>query len=133
MVGVAAARDRGCRQPGDMPPARCPGEVLLTGDGGRQWRAALRTADPVVAVAASAGTFWAVESHLGVAPKLGGRPGDVVFASRDGGRSWSTEATINAPTADLLQQVQLVSAPDGHLLLSVFDLDSVRHARLQPR
>jgi len=122
-VGLAGARERSCREPEDIPPARCPGQVLLTGDGGRDWHAVLGTPDPIVAVAASQGTFWAVETRLGVGSKFGRQPRIVVLVSRDGGRSWTTEASIGLELAGLREQVRLLVGPNRALWLSVFDPD----------
>jgi photosystem II stability/assembly factor-like uncharacterized protein len=122
-VGLAAARERSCQEPDGLPPAHCPGQVLLTGDGGRQWHVALRTLDPIVAVAASRGTLWAVETRLGLASKFGHQPGVIVLVSRDSGRSWTTEAAIDLELAGLREQVRLLVGPRRALWLSVFDPD----------
>ena len=108
-----------------LPPAHCAGRVLLSRDGGHEWSVALRTPGPVVAVSASGGALWAVETSLGLAKRsrTGRQPGVVVFVSRDRGRSWTRQGHIDLWLAGVRQSVQLLLGRDGRLLLSVLDLD----------
>ena len=122
-LGLAAARARTCREPRGLPPARCAGQVLRTTDGGRHWQAVLRTADPIVAVSAAHGTFWAVETRLGAGANFGHQPGLTVLVSHDGGRSWRVEGNIDLWLAGLRQRVNVLAGPRGSLWLSVFELD----------
>ena len=65
--GIAAVRRRSCPVLTGSSPARCPGELRRTVDGGRRWTTVLRLDDPVVAVATNGRRWWAVESALGIA------------------------------------------------------------------
>lgn len=125
-AGVAAARTGTCREVNGMPPRRCPGRVMLTSDGGRHWRAALRTRGPIVAVAVSNGTLWAVETRLGLSDKSrpGHKPGLTILVSHDRGRSWSRAGSIDLWLAGPREQVQLLHSRGApQLWLSVLDLD----------
>ena len=122
-LGLAAAHDLSCDEPAGLPPTRCPGQVLLSDDGGRSWRVVLRAPDPIVAVAIDHGTFWAIETRLGVASRYGRRPGVTVLTSRDAGRSWIRAGALSMWLASLHQQVQLLVGPHRRLWLSLLDLD----------
>ncbi|HWF26299.1 MAG TPA: hypothetical protein VG275_12665 [Solirubrobacteraceae bacterium] len=122
-LGLAAAHDLSCGEPGGLPPTRCAGQVLLSDDGGRYWHVVLRAPDPIVAVAIEHGTFWAIETRLGVASRYGRQQGVTVLASHDAGRSWRREGALNMWLASLHQQVQLLVGAHHQLWLSLLDLD----------
>lgn len=124
-LGVAAARTGVCSDVNGLPPRHCPGRMMLTSDGGRHWRAVLDTAGPIVAVAASGGTLWAVQTRLGLNDKSrpSHKPGLTILVSHNGGRSWSGVGSINLWLAGPREQVQLLPGLRGQLWLSVLDPD----------
>jgi hypothetical protein len=64
-LGLAAAHAVSCRDRVSGPPRRCPGQVLISHDGGRRWRVVLRVTQPVVAVAAARDALWALVARIG--------------------------------------------------------------------
>lgn len=121
--GVAAVLPRRCAQPHGLAPARCPGELLATVDGGRHWRTVLRRHDPLVAVATDGRRWWAVESALGIA-----RPPAFLHLtvwSSAGGTTWTKAGRIGG--LDILSgqsQARMVVDAGGGLWLSFLDQGS---------
>lgn len=124
-VGVAAARDASCRDTAISPPARCPGWVLATDDGGRSWRTVMKSAEPIVAVSARASRRWALAAVPGsYKPRLV-TASLVAFASSDGGRVWTARGAVHPDMiAGLDLDAQLVPDPAGRLWLSALDPES---------
>jgi photosystem II stability/assembly factor-like uncharacterized protein len=69
---------------------RCPGQLLVSDDGGASWASVLRTGPmPVFAVASTSGRIWAAEpAATGVI---------AFFTSADDGRSWSRMSSAKVP------------------------------------
>jgi hypothetical protein len=68
---------------------KCPGNVLVSHDGGRTWASALSSAGPVFATASPAGQLWAAQIHPGLGLKGGPQGPDVTFlTSVNSGGSW---------------------------------------------
>jgi photosystem II stability/assembly factor-like uncharacterized protein len=111
--------------------ARCPGQILLSRDGGARWTPVLSGAGPVFATAtaspaASPGvsTLWAAKTVPSVSEPDGRlSPSAVTFVtSTNGGRSWRTldKVTNLGPlTPDV--QLSLAADPSGLTWASVFD------------
>jgi photosystem II stability/assembly factor-like uncharacterized protein len=122
-LGLAAAQGY-CSSTGSNPPASCPGAVLLSTDGGIKWQTALDTTGPVVAVAASTGSLWALEADLGGAPGQAAPGGGTLLRSSDGGELWQTVGTLTTLGLVTTQlTARLVVGTGGNLWLSLFDID----------
>jgi photosystem II stability/assembly factor-like uncharacterized protein len=121
--GVATA-DEDC--PSVFRPSRCPGEVLVSEDGGIAWRRVLSSPNPVFATASVTGQLWAAEVLPGPGTETGARTAAVRFmTSSDGGTKWRTLSELGglgSLSADT--QVQLSAGPNGLEWASVFDQQS---------
>jgi len=96
---------------------RCPGQLLVSRDGGAHWTPVLTAPGPVFATAAAAGELWAAEPSGSVISFL---------TSTDGGRHWRAlgRATIRFPLmADVRLSLALLApgGPPGLAWVSVFD------------
>jgi photosystem II stability/assembly factor-like uncharacterized protein len=121
-VGVAGASPLSCQQPTGSAVPTCPGAVLVTTDGGKAWTVALRTADPVVAVTATAGELLAVEATVNNGITTGTLP---LLVSTDQGRSWTTAGRLSiAGQLSLDLTAKLLVQPQGQLWLSLLARDS---------
>ncbi len=125
-VGLAASSPS-CAANASLTAAPCPGEVLLTTDGGSQWQVVLRTAGLVAAVAARGSDLWAITGVTGLASKtaVSLSPKLLVMRSLDQGASWSRVATLGP----LFQvgpglQGRLLIGPDGEMWFSYLEQDS---------
>lgn len=111
--------------------ARCPGQILLSRDGGARWTPVLSGAGPVFAtatVSSAAGsgtsTLWAAKTVPSVS-EPDGRPSTstVTFVtSTNGGRSWRTLdklASLGPLTSSV--QLSLAADPSGLTWASAFD------------
>jgi photosystem II stability/assembly factor-like uncharacterized protein len=111
-LGVATA-DR-CLA--DSVPTGCPGQLLVSRDGGAHWTPVLAASGPVFATAGAAGRLWAAEPAGSVIRFL---------TSTDGGRHWRALGQLASPvplTPDV--RVSLAAGPPGSPGLawaSVFD------------
>lgn len=111
--------------------ARCPGQILLSRDGGARWTPVLSGAGPVFATASASSdaspggsTLWAAKTVPSVS-EPDGRPSasTVTFVtSTNGGRSWRTLDKLTS-LGPLTPEVQLSLAadPSGLTWASVFD------------
>ena len=95
---------------------RCPGQLLVSRDGGAHWTPALAAPGPVFATAAAAGQMWAAEPSGSVISFL---------TSTDGGRHWRALGRVTSPvplSPDV--RLDLEAGPSGSPGLawaSVFD------------
>jgi hypothetical protein len=112
---------------GDRAATHCPGEVLVSRDGGARWTAVLRSSAPVFATAsvtADGGTqLWAAETYPanfnGKAPITS----KIKFlASTNGGRSWREQGQLSgfAPFTPEVE-MSLAAGSSGLTWASVFD------------
>ena len=67
---------------------RCPGQLLVSRDGGAHWTPVLAAPGPVFATAAAAGQMWAAEPSGSVISFL---------TSTDGGRHWRALGRVTSP------------------------------------
>jgi hypothetical protein len=107
----------GCLPGLDPGLSRCPGQVLVSGDGGARWTRVLSGAMPVFAVADAQGRLWAAEPVAS---------GSVTFlTSTNNGRSW-TRLSAARTMVQLSDEVQVTLVPDGGrlALASVFDVQN---------
>lgn len=126
-VGVAAAHDASCHGRDGRLPARCPGQVLLTDDGGYHWHTVLRSARAVLAVATHGRTLWAVEARgqAGGVTKPPPVATVVLRQSRDGGRSWTRRGSLGVgELASVRLQLGLLAGPGAQLWMTAYDPDS---------
>ena len=96
--------------------ARCPGQLLVSRDGGAHWTPALAASGPVFATAAAAGQMWAAEPSGSVISFL---------TSTDGGRHWRALGRVTSsmplsPDVRLDLEADRPGAP-GLAWASVFD------------
>jgi photosystem II stability/assembly factor-like uncharacterized protein len=80
---------------------RCPGQLLVSRDGGAHWTLVLAAPGPVFATAAAAGQLWAAEPAGSVISFL---------TSTDGGRHWQALGRVTSPWP-LSPDVRLDLAP----------------------
>lgn len=122
--GLAAAVPRPCSDQLPSPPKRppaCPGDVLRTSDGGRHWSTVMRARGPILAVAAAHGTWWAVQSQLGIQPTAGVD----IWASTDHGAKWSKRGQVTGlGYVGQRAEASLVPEGGGQAWLSLLDFDS---------
>lgn len=119
----------------DRSLTRCPGQILLSRDGGARWTAVLSGAGPVFATAsasavaaasASAGssTLWAAKIVPSVSDPDGRLSASSItfVTSTNGGRSWRTQDKVTS-LGPLTPEVQLSLAadPSGLTWASIFD------------
>jgi photosystem II stability/assembly factor-like uncharacterized protein len=103
--------------------ARCPGQVLLSRDGGAHWKVVLSGTGPQFATASAAGQLWAAEVVPSNFAASGPSPSDVKFVtSTDGGRTWHLLGQLKH-LGPLSPQVQVTLAADasGLAWATVFD------------
>jgi hypothetical protein len=123
-LGLAAARDASCRDLATGPPPACPGWILITDDGGAQWRLGWKSPEPIVAVGAEPRAMWALAASPGGYKRgLGAyRPSLVMLSSLDGGRYWTVRGAVHPPmSAGLDVAASIVAAPTGRLWLTAHD------------
>lgn len=114
-LGVAIVD--GCLPSLGLQLSRCPGQVLVSHDGGTSWSRVLSGRLPVFAVADAQGRLWAAEPAAS---------GDVTFlTSASAGRSWSRLSAVRTGI-ELSAEAQVTLAlSGGHLVsASVYDLES---------
>ncbi len=110
----------------DLSLTRCPGEALVSHDGGARWTPVLAGAGPVFATASAAGQLWAAETIPSVWARNGPTGSDVKFlTSTNGGRSWRALGQL-ASLGPLTPEVQVslaagASGSSGLAWASVFD------------
>jgi photosystem II stability/assembly factor-like uncharacterized protein len=111
----------------DRSLTRCPGQLLLSRDGGAHWTAVLSGAGPVFAtatVSAGSSTLWAAKTVPSVSDPDGRLSASTVtfVTSTNGGRSWRTLDKVTS-LGPLTPEVQLSLAadPSGLTWASVFD------------
>jgi photosystem II stability/assembly factor-like uncharacterized protein len=104
----------------------CPGNVLISHDGGRSWASALSSASPVFATASPAGQLWAAQIHPGLGLKGGPQgPGVTFLTSMNSGGSWQRLGQltgIGPLTAST--QVTLAATSGGLAWAAAFDTNS---------
>jgi len=94
--------------------SRCPGQVLLSRDGGAHWTRVLSGVAPVFATVSATGQLWAAQtaaSHIDI------------LTSTDGGRSWHPlgELTSLGPLSTAVKVTLAASVSGGLTWASVFD------------
>ena len=99
---------------------RCPGQILVTRDGGARWTRVLAAASPVFAAASNTGQLWAAETAAGTGGELSAA---VTFlTSTDGGHSWQqTGQSAAGPPLTPEVQIHLAAGRSGQLWASLFD------------
>ena len=105
---------------------KCPGNVLISHDGGTTWASALSGANPVFATASPAGQLWAAQIHPGLGLKGGSQGPDVTFlTSMNGGRSWQRLGQLaGIGPLTTRAQVTLAATAEGLAWATVFDMNS---------
>jgi photosystem II stability/assembly factor-like uncharacterized protein len=104
--------------------SRCPGQILLSRDGGAHWTAVLSGATPVFATADGAGQLWAAQTVPSIFGKNGPSASDIKFlTSTDGGRSWRRlgQAANLGPFSPEVRVSLAATASGGLTWASVFD------------
>jgi photosystem II stability/assembly factor-like uncharacterized protein len=123
-ANLGIAIEDSCLADGSL--TKCPGNVLISHDGGTTWASALSSANPVFATVSPAGQLWAAQIHPGLGLK-GGRQGpDVTFlTSVNGGRSWQRLGQLVGigPLASRTL-VTLAATSEGLGWATVFDMNS---------
>ncbi|HTX29015.1 MAG TPA: hypothetical protein VME19_18585 [Streptosporangiaceae bacterium] len=119
--GVGLATSDSCLA--DLGLTHCPGQILLSRDGGAHWTKVLSGAGPQFATANATGQLWAAEVVPSNFAASGPSPSDVKFVtSTDGGHAWhllGQLANLGALSPEV--QLTLVADPSGLAWASVFD------------
>jgi photosystem II stability/assembly factor-like uncharacterized protein len=110
----------------DGSPSKCPGNVLISHDGGTTWASVLSGANPVFATASPAGQLWAAQIHPGLGLKGGSQGPDVTFVtSVNGGRSWQRLGQLaGIGPLTTRTQVTLAATAEGLAWATAFDMNS---------
>jgi photosystem II stability/assembly factor-like uncharacterized protein len=108
----------------NLGQSRCPGQILLSRDGGARWTTVLRADAPVFATVTATGRLWAAEITPSVFGKNGPSPSAITFTtSVDSGHSWhrlGRVTNLGALTGEV--KVSLAATASGGLTwASVFD------------
>jgi photosystem II stability/assembly factor-like uncharacterized protein len=122
-VGVIT-EDRAC--PDVSAPARCPGQVLVSHDGGAAWAPVLARRNPLYATATASGTLYAAEVIPASGVKPSGPDPEVRFlTSGDGGAHWRTLGVLELlGPVSAATTVSLALSGDRLRWASVFDQES---------
>ncbi|HLK72204.1 MAG TPA: hypothetical protein VKU77_01010 [Streptosporangiaceae bacterium] len=107
-----------------LSASRCPGQILVSRDGGAHWAAVLSSATPVFATADTAGQLWAAQTVPSIFGQNGPSASDIKFlTSTDGGRSWHRlgQATSLGPFSPEVRISLAATASGGLTWASVFD------------
>jgi photosystem II stability/assembly factor-like uncharacterized protein len=108
----------------DLSLSRCPGQILISRDGGAHWAAVLSSATPVFATASAAGQLWAAQTVPSIFGKNGPSASGIKFlTSTDGGRSWRRlgQVTSLGPFSPEVRISLTATASGGLAWASVFD------------
>ena len=93
--------------------SRCPGQVLLSRDGGAHWTRVLSGPAPVFATASATGQLWAAQTS---ASRI------AFLTSTDGGRTWRRLGQLtNLGLVSPAVKISLTADPAGLTWASVFD------------
>ena len=118
-TGLAAVVPRPCPDNLALRPTPCSGAVARTTDGGHKWSTVLRVPDPVIAVDATAPTWWAVEDLPGFY-----QGSLVVWTSTDSGLKWSRRGQLPHLSLLTARATATLVARGDQVWLSLFDIDS---------
>lgn len=121
-LGIAI--EESCLADGSL--TKCPGNVLISHDGGTTWASALTSTNPVFATVSPAGQLWAAQIHPGLGLKGGPQGPDVTFlTSVNGGRSWQRLGQLaGIGPLTTRTQVTLAATAEGLAWATVFDMNS---------
>jgi len=110
--GLGVATSDNCLA--NLGASRCPGQILVSRDGGAHWTRVLSGADPVFATADAAGQLWAAQT---AASRI------TFLTSTDGGRTWRRLGQVtNLGMLSLAVKVSLTAtASAGLTWVTVFD------------
>jgi len=106
-----------------LPATRCPGQILVSHDGGASWTTVLADASPVFATASGTGQLWAAETTPGTGSELGS--GITFLTSTNGGQSWQPLGQFDngVPVTPQIQ-IRLATSRAGLAWASLFDIGS---------
>ena len=98
----------------DVGLSRCPGQILVSRDGGAHWTRVLGGAAPVFATASATGQLWAAQTSAS---------GITFLTSKDGGRSWHRLGRVTnlEPLTPAVKVSLAATASGGLTWASVFD------------
>jgi len=98
----------------DVGLSRCPGQILVSRDGGAHWTRVLGGAAPVFATASATGQLWAAQTSAS---------GITFLTSKDGGRSWHRLGRVTnlEPLTPAVKVSLTATASGGLTWASVFD------------
>src|SRR5579859_6234977 len=108
----------------NLSASRCPGQILVSRDGGAHWAAVLSSATPVFATADAAGQLWAAQTVPSIFGQNGPSASDIKFlTSTDGGRSWQRlgQVTSLGPFSPEVRISLTATTSGGLTWASVFD------------
>jgi photosystem II stability/assembly factor-like uncharacterized protein len=110
----------------ELALTRCPGQVLVSRDGGARWTRVLTGAAPVFAIASAAGQLWAAQTFPSAfGPNGPGASAIRFLTSTDGGRTWRRLGQLtNLWPLSPEVQVNLTAGPGALTWASVFDPES---------
>ena len=98
----------------NLGASRCPGQILVSQDGGAHWTRVLSGPAPIFATASAAGQLWAAQTSASRVTFL---------TSTDGGRSWHRlgQVTNLGPLTPAVTISLVATASSGLTWASVFD------------
>ena len=96
----------------NLGSSRCPGQILVSRDGGARWAPVLSGAAPVFATAIATGQLWAAQTSAS---------GITFLTSTDGGRSWHRLGRVTLPLTPEVKVSLAATASAGLTWASVFD------------
>ncbi len=106
----------------DLALTRCPGQLLVSRDGGTHWTSVLSGTGPVFATATATGQLWAAQTFPAPAGKSQPEPSIKFLTSTDGGRHWRALGSVS--DLGLLSpavRVTLAATSAGLAWAAVFD------------
>ena len=107
----------------DLSPTRCPGQVLVSRDGGAHWTPVLSGPAPIFATASASGQLWAAQTFPSAFGPSGPGASAIRFlTSTDGGRTWHRLGQLtNLWPLSPEVQVDLIATTAALTWASVFD------------
>jgi hypothetical protein len=108
----------------DLGQSRCPGQILVSRDGGAHWTSVLSGTAPIFATASATGQLWAAQTTPSIFGQNGPSASAVTFlTSTNGGRSWHRLGRVtNLGPLTPEVKIGLTATPSvGLAWVSVFD------------
>jgi photosystem II stability/assembly factor-like uncharacterized protein len=117
-LGIATSDS--CMQ--NLALTRCPGQLLVSRDGGAHWTSVLKGTSPVFGTATAAGQLWAAQTYPAPPGKSQPEPSIRFLTSTDGGHQWRSLGSVSdLGPLDAAVTVTLAATKAGLTLATVYD------------